>query len=63
VAAPFLWLAWVLRIPAVFVESITRIEGLSLTGRLVRPFATRLLVQWPELVERCPGVEHHGRIV
>ncbi len=63
VAAPFLWLAWVLRIPTVFVESITRIEGLSLTARLVRPFATRLLVQWPELVERYPGVEHHGRIV
>ncbi len=63
VAAPFLWLAWVLRIPTVFVESITRIEQLSLTARLVRPFASKLLVQWPELVERYPGVEHHGRIV
>ena len=63
VAAPFLWLAWLLGIPTVFVESITRISELSLTARLVRPFATRLLVQWPELVERYPGVEHHGRIV
>lgn len=63
VAAPFLWLAWLLGIKTVFVESITRLTELSLTARLVKPFATRLLVQWPELVEKYPGVEHHGRIV
>ena len=34
-----------------------------LTARLVKPFATKMLVQWPELEERYPGVEHHGRIV
>jgi len=63
VAAPFLWLAWLHGIPTVFVESITRITELSLTARMVRPFATRLLVQWPELASRTAGVEHHGRIV
>lgn len=63
VAAPFLWVARLLGIPTVFVESITRITELSLTARMVKPFATKLLVQWPELVERYPGVEHHGRIV
>ena len=63
VAAPFLWLAWPMGIPTVFVESITRISELSLTARLVRPFATRMLVQWPELLNKYPGVEHHGRIV
>jgi beta-1,4-N-acetylglucosaminyltransferase len=63
VAVPFLWIAHLRGIPAVFVESITRINELSLTARLVRPFATKMLVQWPELVERYPGVEHHGRIV
>ena len=63
VAAPFLWLASLLGIPTVFVESITRITEISLTARLVKPFATKMLVQWPELVERYPGVEHHGRIV
>ena len=63
VAAPFFWIARMRGIPAVFVESITRINELSLTARLVRPFATRMLVQWPELVEKYPGVEHHGRIV
>lgn len=63
VAAPFFWLARVFGIPAIFVESITRTGDLSLTARLVRPFATKVLVQWPELVGRYRGVEHHGSIV
>ncbi len=63
VAAPFLWIARLLGIPTVFVESITRITELSLTARMVKPFVTKMLVQWPELRESCPGVEHHGRIV
>jgi beta-1,4-N-acetylglucosaminyltransferase len=63
VAAPFVWIGRLLGIPTVYVESITRITELSLTARLVRPFATRLLVQWPELVPKYEGVEHHGRIV
>jgi UDP-N-acetylglucosamine:LPS N-acetylglucosamine transferase len=63
VAVPFFWIARLRGIPTVFVESITRINELSLTARLVRPFATRMLVQWPELLARAPGTEHHGRIV
>ncbi len=63
VAAPFLWIAFLLGIPTVFVESITRITEVSLTGRMVRPFASRFLVQWPELVGRYPGAEFRGRIV
>ena len=63
VAVPFLWLARLTGIPTIFVESITRITEISLTARLVRPFTTRMLVQWPELLGRYPGVEHHGRIV
>jgi UDP-N-acetylglucosamine:LPS N-acetylglucosamine transferase len=63
VAVPFLWMARLRGIPTVFVESITRIHDLSLTARLVKPFATRMLVQWPELAAKVPGVEYHGRIV
>lgn len=62
VAAPFFWMARLFRIPAVFVESITRITDLSLTARLVRPFASKVVVQWPELAARDARVEHHGRI-
>ncbi|MBY0441681.1 MAG: UDP-N-acetylglucosamine--LPS N-acetylglucosamine transferase [Mycobacteriaceae bacterium] len=63
VAAPFLWLAWLLRIPTVFIESITRITKLSLTARMVRPFASHFLTQWPELADQLSRAEYHGRIV
>jgi UDP-N-acetylglucosamine:LPS N-acetylglucosamine transferase len=63
VAAPFIWLARLLRIPSVYVESITRITELSLTAQMVRPFVSRMLVQWPELTARYPGVLYQGRIV
>jgi UDP-N-acetylglucosamine:LPS N-acetylglucosamine transferase len=63
VAAPFLWIARLRGIPTVFVESVTRITELSLTARMVKPFVSRMLVQWPELVSRYRGVEYHGRIV
>src|SRR5688500_19003977 len=51
VAVPFAWTAKLLRIPVVYVESFTRIEGLSLSGRMIRPVAGRMYVQWPELAE------------
>ena len=63
VAAPFIWLARLYGIPSVFVESITRITEISLTGRISKPFATKLLVQWPELLTKYRGTEYHGRIV
>jgi UDP-N-acetylglucosamine:LPS N-acetylglucosamine transferase len=48
VAVPFAWLARLQRIPVVYVESFTRIDELSLSGRMIRPIAERLYVQWPE---------------
>jgi len=63
VAAPFIWLARLYGTRSVFVESITRITEISLTGRISKPFATKLLVQWPELVQQYRGTEYHGRIV
>lgn len=63
VAAPFIILARLMRIRSVYIESITRISELSLTGRLVYPFADRLLVQWEELAANHGKAEYHGRIV
>ena len=63
VAAPFLWMARVLGIPTIFVESITRITEISLTARMISPVVTKLLVQWPELLAKHPRAEYHGRIV
>ena len=48
VAVPFFILGWLLRVQTVYIEVYDRIETPSLTGRLCRPFASLMLVQWPE---------------
>ena len=52
---PFFVVAWLLRIPTVYVEVFDRIDSRTLTGRLCRPFTTRFLVQWPEQQRLYPG--------
>jgi beta-1,4-N-acetylglucosaminyltransferase len=48
VAVPFAWIARLRRIPVLYIESFTRIEELSMSGRMIRPIAERLYVQWPD---------------
>lgn len=36
----------------IFIESWARVKTLSLSGRLLKPFVDRFLVQWPQLVEK-----------
>jgi UDP-N-acetylglucosamine:LPS N-acetylglucosamine transferase len=57
-AVPVLLAARILGRPTIFVESIARVDQLSLTGRLVRQLrlASRLFVQWPGLQAREHGV-------
>lgn len=55
VAVPFAWIGKLLGIPTIYVESVTRIEGLSLSGRLIAPVAEQLYAQWPELAEPSAG--------
>lgn len=40
-----------------FVETMARVHRGSATGRLLRPLADRILVQWPELLGSYPGAE------
>ncbi len=49
IAVPFLYVARVLGIPTVYIESLARTRDLSLTGKLVYPVSDRFLVQWPSL--------------
>jgi beta-1,4-N-acetylglucosaminyltransferase len=49
VAVPFFYVAWFLRIRTIFIESLSRIETRSLTGRLIAPVASEIYVQWPEM--------------
>jgi beta-1,4-N-acetylglucosaminyltransferase len=55
VAVPFAWIGRLMGIPTVYVESVTRIEELSLSARLIAPVATQVYAQWPELAEPSAG--------
>lgn len=55
VAVPFFAVARWAGVPTVYVEVYDRIDSRTLTGRLVRPFTTSFLVQWPEQQQLYPG--------
>ena len=63
VSVPFVWMAKVLGIRTIFIEDLTRVSRLSLSGKLVYRAADRFLVQWPELLEQYPRAEFHGRFL
>jgi len=47
----------------VWLDSITNVERISLSGRMVRHIADLFLVQWPELVEQYSDVEYVGAVI
>ncbi|KAK6518883.1 UDP-N-acetylglucosamine transferase subunit [Arthrobotrys megalospora] len=47
----------------IYVESFARVTTMSLSGKLLLPFAHRFLVQWPQLAEKYPSAEHLGFLV
>jgi beta-1,4-N-acetylglucosaminyltransferase len=63
VAVPFAWVARLRGARIVYVESITRTHGLSLSARLVAPIADRLYVQWPEVAEANPRTIYCGNLL
>lgn len=62
VAVPFLYLGRLAGAETIYIESLTRINDLSLTGRLVYPVVHRFFVQWPELAGRYPRARYAGRV-
>ncbi|XP_034978974.1 UDP-N-acetylglucosamine transferase subunit ALG14 homolog isoform X1 [Zootoca vivipara] len=47
----------------VYVESICRVENLSLSGKILYHFSDYFFVQWPALKEKYPKSIYLGRIV
>ncbi len=47
----------------IWIDSIANMERLSLSGRLVRPFANLVLTQWPEVAQQHRSVEYVGYIL
>ncbi|MHA1753955.1 MAG: PssD/Cps14F family polysaccharide biosynthesis glycosyltransferase [Candidatus Odinarchaeia archaeon] len=54
--------AKLLNIPIIYVESICRVYGLSLAGRILLPFTKLFIVQWPMLRKYSKKIIYAGRI-
>lgn len=63
VAVPFAWVGRLYGARVVYVESLTRVDSPSLSCRLVRPVASRLYVQWPQLAGALPSSRYVGSVV
>lgn len=63
VTAPFFVVAWLLRIPTVFIEVYDRVDSATLTGRLVGPFTTRQVVQWESQLAAYPDATVVGPLL
>ena len=63
IAVPFIYIAKIFKIKTIYIESLTRVEKLSLTGKLIYPIVDLLLVQWPELEKKYSKAKFKGQII
>ena len=47
----------------IWIDSITNVERISLSGRMVRYIADLFLVQWSELTSKYRNVEYSGTLI
>ncbi|EDO06770.1 uncharacterized protein BBOV_IV004090 [Babesia bovis T2Bo] len=68
IAVPICFAATVLNlifrrnIKLIYIESMCRVEDLSFTGKLLYPVVHTLVVMWPHLSQKWPGVTYLGTI-
>ena len=62
IAVPFVWLGRLFGAEVIYIESLTRIASPSTTLRLIRPAASRIYVQWPELAGRIRRARYEGTV-
>ncbi|RMH04094.1 MAG: UDP-N-acetylglucosamine--LPS N-acetylglucosamine transferase [Planctomycetota bacterium] len=63
VAVPFLWIGKLLGMKTVYLECITRIQSISLAGRLILPVVDKFYGQWEEIAALHPKIDYEGRNV
>lgn len=56
-------MAKLMRSKVIWIDSITNVQRLSLSGQIVRMFADLFLVQWPELTLKYKRVEYVGALI
>lgn len=47
----------------VWIDSISQINQISMSGRLIRPFADLFFVQWPDLAKHYSNVRYDGELI
>lgn len=47
----------------IWLDSIANTEKLSMSGRMVRPFADLILSQWPDVAAKYKNVEFVGAVI
>lgn len=63
IAVPFMYVGKLFGINTLFIESLTRVESLSLSGKLVYPVVRHFLVQWPQLAEKYKKAVYKGQVI
>ena len=63
VSVPFLIVGKFFGSKIIFIESLTLIDRLSLSGKLVYHFADIFLVQWPQLASKYKKAQYKGQLV
>ena len=63
VAVPFFAVAWMMRIPTVFIEVYDRVDTPTMSGRLCGPFTTRRIVQWKSQLAFYPDARLVGPLL
>jgi len=62
-AVPFILAAKLLGVRTLFVESISRVSELSMSGRLIYNLADEFYVQWPECAQRHTRAVYRGMVL
>lgn len=62
VSVPMLYIGKLLGKKIIFMESMARVEGKSLSGRLVYPIADLFLVQWESMLACYPKAVYASRL-
>lgn len=47
----------------IWIDSIANAEKLSMSGRMIRPFADLILSQWPDVAAKYRNVEYAGELI
>ena len=63
IALPFLLLGFISNKKNIYVESISRINSPSLTGKIVYYLSNDFFIQWPEIQKYFPKSKYGGKLL